>query len=57
MSGRPAGSVNSSRPFRRRGGGGATNGQGRIDLIETQKPDLALLDLNMPEAGGPTSRW
>lgn len=32
--------------------GEATNGKDAIDLIETQKPDLALLDLNMPEAGG-----
>jgi len=32
--------------------GEAANGADAIDLIETQKPDLALLDLNMPEAGG-----
>ncbi len=32
--------------------GEAANGTDAIDLIETQKPDLALLDLNMPEAGG-----
>ena len=32
--------------------GEATNGTEAIDLIETHKPDLALLDLNMPEAGG-----
>jgi two-component system LytT family response regulator len=32
--------------------GEAANGADAIDLIEAQKPDLALLDLNMPEAGG-----
>ena len=32
--------------------GEAANGTDAIDLIESQKPDLALLDLNMPEAGG-----
>ena len=32
--------------------GEAANGKDAIDLIERQKPDLALLDLNMPEAGG-----
>ena len=32
--------------------GEATNGTEAIDLIERHKPDLALLDLNMPEAGG-----
>jgi len=32
--------------------GEATNGTEAIDLIELHKPDLALLDLNMPEAGG-----
>jgi two-component system LytT family response regulator len=32
--------------------GEAANGTDAIALIETQKPDLALLDLNMPEAGG-----
>ncbi len=32
--------------------GEAANGTDAIDLIETHKPDLALLDLNMPEAGG-----
>ncbi|MGE0864712.1 MAG: LytR/AlgR family response regulator transcription factor, partial [Vicinamibacterales bacterium] len=32
--------------------GEAASGTDAIDLIETQKPDLALLDLNMPEAGG-----
>ena len=32
--------------------GEAANGTEAIDLIETHKPDLALLDLNMPEAGG-----
>jgi two-component system LytT family response regulator len=32
--------------------GEAANGTDAIDLIETLKPDLALLDLNMPEAGG-----
>ena len=32
--------------------GEAANGTDAIDLIERQKPDLALLDLNMPEAGG-----
>lgn len=32
--------------------GEAANGADAIDLIESQKPELALLDLNMPEAGG-----
>lgn len=32
--------------------GEAANGADAIDLIESLKPDLALLDLNMPEAGG-----
>lgn len=32
--------------------GEAANGAEAIDLIEALKPDLALLDLNMPEAGG-----
>ena len=32
--------------------GEAANGRDAIDLIESLKPDLALLDLNMPEAGG-----
>ena len=32
--------------------GEAANGTDAIDLIETLKPDLALLDLDMPEAGG-----
>ena len=32
--------------------GEAANGTEAIDLIETHKPDLALLDLNMPETGG-----
>jgi two-component system LytT family response regulator len=32
--------------------GEAENGTAAIDLIESLKPDLALLDLNMPEAGG-----
>lgn len=32
--------------------GEAANGTDAIALIEAQKPDLALLDLNMPEAGG-----
>ena len=32
--------------------GEAANGTDAIDLIEKQKPDLALLDLNMPEASG-----
>lgn len=32
--------------------GEAANGTEAIELIEEQKPDLALLDLNMPEAGG-----
>jgi two-component system LytT family response regulator len=32
--------------------GEAGNGRDAMDLIEAQKPDLALLDLNMPEAGG-----
>jgi two-component system LytT family response regulator len=32
--------------------GEAANGADALDLIESQKPDLALLDLNMPEAGG-----
>ncbi len=32
--------------------GEAANGAEAVDLIEALKPDLALLDLNMPEAGG-----
>ena len=32
--------------------GEAANGTEALDLIETHKPDLALLDLNMPETGG-----
>jgi two-component system, LytTR family, response regulator len=32
--------------------GEAANGADAIDLIESLQPDLALLDLNMPEAGG-----
>ena len=32
--------------------GEAASGTEAIDLIESEKPDLALLDLNMPEAGG-----
>jgi two-component system, LytTR family, response regulator len=32
--------------------GEAENGTAAIDLIESLKPDLALLDLNMPEPGG-----
>jgi len=32
--------------------GEAASGTDAIALIEAQKPDLALLDLNMPEAGG-----
>lgn len=32
--------------------GEAANGRDAVDLIEALKPDLALLDLNMPEAGG-----
>jgi two-component system LytT family response regulator len=32
--------------------GEAANGKDAIDLIESEKPDLALLDLNMPETGG-----
>src|SRR6187549_221406 len=32
--------------------GEAENGTTAIGLIESLKPDLALLDLNMPEAGG-----
>lgn len=32
--------------------GEAASGTETIDLIESLKPDLALLDLNMPEAGG-----
>ena len=32
--------------------GEAASGTEAIDLIESLKPDLALLDLNMPEAGG-----
>ena len=32
--------------------GEAANGTDALNLIETHKPDLALLDLNMPEAGG-----
>jgi two-component system LytT family response regulator len=32
--------------------GEASNGREAIDLIERDKPDLALLDINMPEVGG-----
>lgn len=32
--------------------GEADNGRDAIDVIEQQRPDLALLDLNMPEVGG-----
>jgi two-component system, LytTR family, response regulator len=32
--------------------GEASNGKEAIDLIESERPDLALLDLHMPEAGG-----
>ena len=32
--------------------GEAGNGKEAIDLIEAERPDLALLDLHMPEAGG-----
>lgn len=32
--------------------GEAANGKDALDLIEALKPDLALLDLNMPETGG-----
>lgn len=32
--------------------GEASNGKDAIDLIEAERPDLALLDLHMPEAGG-----
>lgn len=32
--------------------GEAGNGKDALDLIETERPDLALLDLHMPEAGG-----
>lgn len=32
--------------------GEADNGKDAIDLIESARPDLALLDLHMPEAGG-----
>ena len=32
--------------------GEAGNGKEAIDLIESERPDLALLDLHMPEAGG-----
>jgi two-component system LytT family response regulator len=32
--------------------GEAGNGKAAIDLIEAERPDLALLDLHMPEAGG-----
>ena len=32
--------------------GEATNGKEAIDLIEAERPDLALLDLHMPETGG-----
>jgi two-component system, LytTR family, response regulator len=32
--------------------GEAANGKEAIDLIEAERPDLALLDLHMPEAGG-----
>lgn len=32
--------------------GEAANGKEAIDLIESERPDLALLDLHMPETGG-----
>jgi two-component system LytT family response regulator len=32
--------------------GEAANGKDALDLIEAERPDLALLDLHMPEAGG-----
>jgi two-component system LytT family response regulator len=32
--------------------GEAANGKDALDLIESQRPDLALLDLHMPETGG-----
>src|SRR4051794_3192797 len=32
--------------------GEASNGRDAVDLIEQQRPDLALLDLQMPELGG-----
>lgn len=32
--------------------GEAANGKDAIDLIEAERPDLALLDLHMPETGG-----
>lgn len=32
--------------------GEAGNGKDALDLIEAERPDLALLDLHMPEAGG-----
>jgi two-component system LytT family response regulator len=32
--------------------GEAANGKDALDLIASQRPDLALLDLHMPEAGG-----
>ena len=32
--------------------GEAANGKEAIDLIEAERPDLALLDLHMPETGG-----
>lgn len=32
--------------------GEASNGKEALDLIEAERPDLALLDLHMPEAGG-----
>ena len=32
--------------------GEAGNGKEAIDLIESERPDLALLDLHMPETGG-----
>ncbi|MFM8535861.1 MAG: LytR/AlgR family response regulator transcription factor [Acidimicrobiia bacterium] len=32
--------------------GEAGNGKEAVDLIEAERPDLALLDLHMPEAGG-----
>jgi two-component system LytT family response regulator len=32
--------------------GEADNGKDALDLIESERPDLALLDLHMPEAGG-----
>src|SRR5688572_10399672 len=32
--------------------GEAGNGKDAVDLIESERPDLALLDLHMPETGG-----